>query len=334
MTSEPLEGQATNARVRRIVRISLPFAVSGLLLAYLFSRIDVGLALEYVTWSVALRFTLPSLLFSGVTLLIEARCLHRVAAAANAPLDMWTAARIKAACYLLSVLNYAVGAAGLSVLLRRRARLGLGDAASMVFLISLFDIGSVLALAATGAGFLQTEAPGLRMGLILILIGAIVAGFVFLRAPLRMGPLDALRELDVFRAPRTAPIPLLIELAILRSIFVLTYVALTMALFSAFEIELGIFRLAMNVAFLLVVSALPIAAGGLGTGQIAFVALFSGLASDAKLLAASIVLSIGLVASRALIGLVFAPEFSREALVATRDETASFSLHAADDRKR
>jgi len=313
----------------RILRIAVPFGVSGLLLAWLFSRIDLGLALEYVTIDVALRFGPPLVAFNLVTLVIEARCLHRVASAGGAPLPLWTAARIKAACYLLNVINHALGAAGLSVLLRRRARIGLGNAAGMVFLISLFDIASVLLVAALGASFTQVESFELRLGLIVIAIGAIVAGFVFLRVPGSFGPLDLLRRLEIFRAPRTAPLALLLELALLRGLFLLTFLGLAVSLFWSFGLEVDFFRLSMNTAILILVSALPIAAGGLGTGQIAFVALFAGVASEAELLAASIVLSIGLLSTRALLGLLFAPEFTREALVASRDETAGFDLHSS-----
>jgi uncharacterized membrane protein YbhN (UPF0104 family) len=149
---------------------------------------------------------------------------------------------------------------------------------------------------------------------------AIVAGFVFLRTPMHLGPFEKLRRLDVFKAPRTAPVSLLLELAILRLLFVGCFVALMMALFWAFEIEVGAVRVGLNTAIMLVVSALPIAAGGLGTGQLVFVELFRGFASAAELLAASLFSSFGLIATRALLGLSFAFEFTREALDATRSE--------------
>lgn len=312
------------SRLERSARMFVPFLVSGALLAYLLRRIDIRVALDYMTAEVLIRFSLPLLLFLGITLLIEAQCLHRVVCANPAdatPLDRTTAARIKAACYLLGLLNYALGAAGLAVLLRRRAGASLAAAAGMVFLISLFDIGAVLACAATGAALLESDTFGVRLGVLAGLILAIVAGFVFLRAPISMGPLDAVRDLPILRAPRTAPLALLVEIGILRLLFVGCFVALVGALFWSFGIEVGWVRLTLNVAIILVVSALPIAAGGLGTGQIVFVALFSGVAPDAQLLSASIVLSVEIIAARALIGLCFAPEFTREALAAARAGT-------------
>ena len=193
----------------------------------------------------------------------------------------------------------------------------------MVFLITLFDVGCVAALGALGATFAQVEAVGLRIGSLGLIVALIIAGFLFLKLPISLGPLDRLRALDVFRAPREARLGLLLELGLLRSLFVSCYVALTAGLLFAFGIEVGLVEVARNTAIMLVVSALPIAAGGLGTAQLVFVALFQDHASEARLLAASLVLSAGLVASRALVGALFAPEFTREALTAARAENAS-----------
>ncbi|MCP4905276.1 MAG: hypothetical protein GY910_09875 [bacterium] len=320
MTAPPNEGTLV-ARLERIARILVPFLVSGALLAYVFRRIDIRVALDYVTGDILLRFLPALVVFLGFTLVIEAQCLHRVTLANPTdatPIRRATAARIKAACYLLGLLNYALGALGLSILLQRRARSSLAAAAGMVFLISLFDIGSVLVWVAAGAALLQAEAFGIRLGLLGAIIFSIVAGFAFLRAPLSMGPLERVRELEILRALRSAPLALLVEIGILRLLFVSSFVALVAALFWAFGIEVGLIQLGLNVGIMLVVSALPIAAGGLGTGQIVFVELFSGLAPDAQLLSASIVFSFAMIVARALLGLLFAPEFTREALAAAR----------------
>jgi hypothetical protein len=66
-----------------------------------------------------------------------------------------------------------------------------------------------------------------------------------------------------------------------------------------------------------VVSALPIAVAGLGTGQIAVVEAFGRFADRETLLALSLVLTAGLLALRAGMGLVVAREFTREVLEET-----------------
>ena len=310
------------SRIESFARRTVPIAVSVALLAYLFSRIDIRIALNFVTLDVTLRFLGPLIIFLIVSLVIETQCIFRVVEANPedaSKLSRLTAARIKAACYLLGLLNYALGAAGVSILLQRRTGASLAAAAGMVFLVSLFDIGSVLVWVGGGAAIMQTEAVGVRLGIVAGLFLAIVAGFVFLRAAVDMGPLDRIRELPILRATRTAPTRLLIEIGILRLLFVGSFVVLVGALCWAFGVEVSAMRLAFNVGIMLVVSALPIAAGGLGTGQLVFVELFSGAASDAKLLAMSVVFSFSIIVTRALIGAAFASEFAREAIAASRD---------------
>ena len=77
--------------------------------------------------------------------------------------------------------------------------------------------------------------------------------------------------------------------------------------------------LMVNVSVMLLVAALPIAVAGLGTGQVVFVALFERYAPAETLLAASLLLSFGLIVVRSAMGLLFAHEFAREA-IAHRDE--------------
>ena len=69
---------------------------------------------------------------------------------------------------------------------------------------------------------------------------------------------------------------------------------------------------------LALVGALPIAVAGIGPGQIAALEVFRGIAPPETLLALSLVLSVGLIALRAGMGLLFAREFTREALEQTR----------------
>ena len=70
--------------------------------------------------------------------------------------------------------------------------------------------------------------------------------------------------------------------------------------------------------FLAVWGALPIAVAGLGTGQIAAVVVFKGVAPPETLIALSLVLSGGLIALRTALGILFAREYTREALQETR----------------
>ncbi|MGH0038397.1 MAG: lysylphosphatidylglycerol synthase domain-containing protein [Myxococcota bacterium] len=305
---------------RRRLRRVLPFAVSGALLVFVLARADLAAAWAVLDARALARLGVSLALFSVVSLALEAVCLARVVAASGAKLPGLAAARIKAASYLLGLLNYALGAAAVSVLLRRRAGVPLARSAGMVFLISLVDLVCLLGWAALGASLLDASRPGLRAGLVPAVVAGAVLGFALLRARFSLGPLDALRRLEIFAAARTAESRLLAGLAALRLAFVGSLVALVGAVLWSFGIEVPVSRVLFAGPVLLAVSALPVAVAGLGTAQVAFVALFDAFASADALLAASLALSGGLIVIRSALGLLFAGEFSREALALARQQ--------------
>ena len=297
----------------QIARRALPVVVSAGLLAYLAATTDLRAVVGHLAPATALRFALPLVLWNAATLAIEGHCLHRVTAACGRPIPRATAARIKSACYLLSLFHYAAGATALSILLRRRMGTSLAEAASAVFVIALLDAGTVVAMAILAGASLPTVGTALRSELLVGLLAALVAGFLLLRTRRSLGPLDRLRELGILRVIRTIPSPTLAELILLRILFVGCYVGMVGGLFWAFGVEVSPIALALKVAVLLLISTLPIAVAGIGTAQAAFVGLFSGTASQAELLSMSILMSAALTLARALLGLAFARELTREA---------------------
>jgi hypothetical protein len=307
----------------KFLRGAVPFAVSGLLLAWVMRDYDLPGLLSLLTPGVAAVFGPALLLFLGISLLIEAICLVDVIAHTRPFRDLALAARIKAASYPLGILNYALGVGAVVLLLRRRVGMRLADATGAVLLIGLFDLASLIALIALAGAWMGAETPGLRAGIILLAGGGIVAGIALLRAPISLGPLDRLRDLQVLRTARDLPLPLLARLGILRLLFACNFVALAWATLMAFGISsIPLLSLIVNVCIMLLVAALPIAAAGLGTGQIVFVSLFSPWGDPEVLLAASLTLSFGLIVTRAGMGILFAGEYAAEALSAPAEDEA------------
>lgn len=301
-------------RLRRIARNALPFVVSAALLAWILARIDLRLALGHVTPDVVLRFVPVIAAFTALTIVIDAECLHRLVAARPedaAPLSRRTAARIKIACYPIGVLNHLLGAGGLALLVRRRTGASIAIATGFVLLLALLDVGSVLAAITLGGSLLRLESVGLQIGAVATSIAALVAGFVFLRAPIDLGPLEAIRALPLFDAARLVPLPALAGIALLRLGTVACFASLVAGLFVAFDLPVSPVRIVFGVGVMLAVAALPLAVAGIGTGQVVFVAVFSGLAEDAELLAMSLVLTTSIVVTRSALGLLFASEYTR-----------------------
>lgn len=292
----------------------LPFVVSAVILGALLATVDVARVFGQMDGRMASIF-LPSLLvFGAVSLALEAITLVWVTP--HGVLTPWTAARVKAASYLPSLIHYALGVGTVSLLLSRRSGMSLADAAGVVALISLFDLGLVLLLTAFGAAPVGIESPAVQVGVVAGAIGLIALGFVFLRAPVSLGPLDRIRELEIFRAARSTPIPALIVLGLLRLAFIGTFASLAWASLVAFGVEVPLVELLVNFAAVTLVSMIPIAVAGLGTSQVAFVYFFAPFADEETLLACSLTLSGGLILLRAAIGVLFAREFTREALAA------------------
>ena len=214
----------------------------------------------------------------------------------------------------------ALGVAALSVLLQRRAKIRLAESASVVLLISAVDMLVVLLLATSGAAMSEIEAPAMLAGVLAVIGVGFVAGLVLLRTPASLGPLERIRSLSFFAALRTTPLRRLGELGLLRVSFAASFIALSATAFRAFDIAAPLSELVVGMLVVAVVAALPIAVAGLGTGNAAFVLVFQDLADPETLLALSLVLSAGMISLRVAMGLIFAREFTREALEQSRKE--------------
>lgn len=316
-TSESRDEAAS--RAGRFLRWTLPFAVSAVLLGWLLAGMDLGALTDRFTAQVAVIFVPSLLVFLATSLTVEAICLVWVVSYYHAFSSVMLAARIKAASYLLGLINYALGAGAVTLLLRRRAGVPLAQAAGSVLLIALFDLGSLVLITLVALGLRESDAVMLRTGSVALAALILIAGFAVLRAPISLGPIDRLRDWKVLEAARTLPMGLLIRLGFLRLVAVGSFVALAGMTLYSFGVEVPLFAMIVSICILLVISALPMAAAGLGTGQVAFVALFEGYAEPETLLAASLTMSFGLIITRALMGLVFAREFSAEAFHARRE---------------
>jgi hypothetical protein len=307
--------------VKQALRWIAPFAITTAALVWVFQRIGFGSVVERLS-SDALYLMVPALLTFGiVALVIEAECLVRLLPSVRDVFTRGTAARIKAASYPLSLVHYALGAGAVAVLLGRRTGRGIADAAGVVGLITLFDLGIQLVLLVAGVTALGTSAPAIRGSIAGGLIAVIVLGFIGLRTSASLGPLDRVRDLEIFAAARTTPLPQLLLLGGLRFVFAMNFVALIGICCVAFGLDVPLGFLLAAVPILIVVAMIPSVAG-LGTGQVAFVEVFGRFGDDETLLACSLAFSTGLIVMRAGMGLLFAREFTREALVAAREADA------------
>jgi hypothetical protein len=314
-----VEERAAVRSLPRVARALLPVAVTCALLTLLARQIDFGAALATITRRSLLLLTPALLAYIALSLWLEAISLVRVVSDASGRLDMATAARIKAASYTFGLVHYALGAAALVLLLRRKGLLPTAEAAGVVMLVAAFDGLALLGITALGSAFLTSQAPVLRAGLVAMLLAAAPIGLIALRTERSLGPLDRLRELRLLRTLREMSSARLVELLALRTLFVAVFIGLGGAALAAFDVWPPLGDLIVGFTLLSLVSLLPIAVAGLGTGQVAFVYLFRNSADAETLLAASLALSAGTILLRILLAATFAREFTRQALAETQE---------------
>ena len=306
------------SRTRYFAQRVLPGLVSVAVLGALFTRVDAAALIEPLTWRVAITLGVALVIYGAVTLALEALSIVRLIRPEPGRFGVIVAARVKCASYLLGIVNYALGAAALSWLLRKRAGIGLGESASVVLLIVSVDLVLLLTLAGVGASLTASDAPAIQASFVATALVAFFLGITIVRLPVSLGPLERIRTLAIFEALRVTSVRRLAELAVLRLAFTSSFIALGGAAFYGFDILPSASQLIVGMVFVGVVSALPLAIAGLGTGQVAVLIYFRDLAPEETLLALSLVLSAGMITLRVLMGLVFAREFTREALEETR----------------
>ena len=299
---------------RTALKRLLPLAVSAGVLVWLLHDVDRRAIAEALTPHVA-KVMIPALIaFCAVTLWIEAVSIHRLVAEPPPNFGLWSAARIKCASYLPALVHYTLGVGGLAVLLRRRTGLSLAEALGLVLLITSIDLILALAAASGAAALVGTESHTVRTWLIVTVIAGFFAGLALVRSPASLGGFERVRALAIFDGLRRVSLKRLAELFTLRALFSACFVAGCASAFAAFEIFPPPARLVAGIMLVALVAALPIAVAGLGTSQVAFVYLFSDVAPEERLLAMSLVLSFGIIAMRAAMGICFARELTREAL--------------------
>lgn len=298
----------------------LPFVVTAASLLYVFSGIDVRSVLDALTLESA-RILLPAtLIFCVVTLSLEGLSLSLLTGPAGASASPLLCARIKGASYIAGMLNYALGFAALTLLFRRRVGIGLTAAAGMVATVSVTDAATLASVTTIAAAFHSGQGPALGFGAIALVGGGAALGLLFLRFPRPLGRLERLRELDLFRTVRRAPLGLLARLAVLRLGFVLAFVAMGGAALAAFGVHPPPGTIMVGMAGIAMVGALPIAVAGLGTVQLATVEFFGGYSDEANLVACSLSMQAAMLVMRMSVGAAFAREFTHEAVDAARGE--------------
>jgi hypothetical protein len=294
-----------------------PWLVAALLLAAVFWRVDLDAtwaAFAGADWRRLVGAALP---FTVVWLAIDAAALSRLVTRFHAPVRFTEMLRLRGATYLFLVFSYDAAQAALAITLHRRHDIPLLALGGSFLLYYALDLLCIAGLGALGAAALPgARGEGLRVALSLLFVGIVLglAALAFVaRLPAARRPtwLGTPRILETLRGARLRDVG---ELIGWRLLFYASFIGFAAATLPAFGISVPLPALVACVPVTLSIAALPITVSGIGSAQVAMLALYRPFAEPAAILAYSLAHTASLIALRLPIGLVCWPAVAETAV--------------------
>jgi hypothetical protein len=225
----------------------------------------------------------------------------------DVPLTFLETLGLRGATYLLAIIHYGAGQAGMAYFLKTRHDVPLQRAAGAAMLTMGSNALTVAACAALGVALGGAPAsPALRL-----VLYAIAAGLPGYLAVVAWAP-GFLTRVPLLQPIFAAGVRGHLIISAARLPHVLTLIAGNAIAMRLFGIVVGPADAVALLPLVFIVGVLPISPSGLGTGQAMAVALFAGFAPgltldarQAEVLAYSLALQVSSILAQALIGMVF-----------------------------
>ena len=291
-----------------LARRILPWLVAFGILAFLVRQAGIA-SLRAALAEADLRLLLVSTLLCTLPMyLLDVLSLARVITWFNRPISFREIAPVKAAVYLINIVNYNAGSGAVALWLKRRKGIPFLEGAASVLFMNVVDAALLVAFMAAG---LPALSPPVDRGVALLVgvAGAALAGhFLYWQGGVDFVVLGRVRGWPIFRSFRLATVERYLRLALLRFPFDLFFILNFWLALRAFGIDVPFLKTLAFVPLILFIAVVPVTVSGLGTVQAATVYLFSSYAPEAKILAFSLVFTVALNGVRAALGV---PVFRR-----------------------
>ena len=278
---------------------------------------DVWLALGVVAAVTVLTWLIDS---ACLTWLIGITLGHR---GVPGPLRWVDVLSLKAASYVLNIVNYNAATVGMAWVVARRKKVSLVESLAALAVLSYIDLVALSALVvlglAMGADLLAGQ-PELMDRLTWTACGVFVIAVIvllLLQSPLRAPWLVRLRALPLLRPIAAVRPRAMLAGVAMRAAFVMLYVANTYGVMLAFGMQPRLDLLLLYVPILSVVGVVPLSVSGIGTTQILMRTFYApmvaaGRAPGPVIDAFSTALIIGFIVIRLGVALPFLPRILAE----------------------
>ncbi len=292
----------------------LPWVITSIILVYIGSTTDFGLALEKLEEANFLGFIPTLIVVCAAVFLLDSGCLMLLFRRFNAPVGFKEMLPLKGTSYFLNVINYNAAAASIALFFRNRKGVPLLEALGSMLWMNFIDIVALTTLMLLGMGIagvdldptLQNTLLAFAGGIYLVLIGSCIywirgVNFVFF---------GRFRDWRIFSTfAKANPRDYLVFIG-LRTVFVTTYVVSQWVSMPFFNLDATLRELLLYVPIITFVGTIPLTTiAGLGTVQVMMQEFFYGFApagSEAEVLshinAYSTVTILSFVLCRIIIG--------------------------------
>lgn len=284
----------------------LPLMLTVAIFAVIFWRIPFGEFWKALANARLLAFLTLMGSFSLCFFLVDTFVLSRAIRWFHGPLPYRTLLPVRAVTYLVSIINTQLAQGALALYIYRRFGTPLGGIASTVALLILLEATNLILFATVGAIAFPGGAPGTLLALPLMLAAIWFTVMKLARGRWRILGW-ALHENVLFSTFKRAKLRHCAALlSIKASLFFLALLVHSQAL-TFFDIAIPLPRLLAFLPVVFLVAALPVTVAHLGTSQAAWIFFFSGYASEADLLAYSLVSHLTFMLANGTFGVLFLP---------------------------
>ncbi|HYC23266.1 MAG TPA: hypothetical protein VEI94_11205 [Candidatus Bathyarchaeia archaeon] len=295
--------------LRRTIQAALPWVLTIAIFAFLFSHIPVTRVVQSLgaaRWGWYVALMLP---YSIAYLLLDALAVTVAVQRFHAPVRYSKVLPVRAATYVLSLVNSNVGQGGLALWLNRREGLPLLELAGTFVFLAFVEIYQLVIYSSLGVLLAGTRVPdlGVAYAFLYVFLAAFLLYFNGLRAIGWSRPAPGL--LATFGRARLSDYGVILAI---KSVSLLLAIVVHHVALGLFGMSIPLLALLANLPLVFLVSALPITVAKLGTSQLAWSFLLGAYAPEAGLVAYSLAAHVTFLITNAMIGVAFLPRVGKE----------------------
>ena len=272
--------------LKKILKISLPWLVAAALLFYLFRKVPPDQVLHALSFVNLPRFIGFGVVYFLIVMILDTWVLSRVLSRFVSPVGFRQLLPARCVSYLLSLVNYNAGQAGMAVYLKRTREMSFFKTLGCIFFVTVIDLYWVIALAFCGSFLLDLNLQGFHLQDWVRRVALIAAiGFILHlafwrgwfgkilpeRFHFRLG--DWLRGKHLFQPFHHATVVDYFKIALARFPIHVCIVSSLWFLVRIAGATVAFRDVLAAVPIVLLIGAIPLTPGGLGATQLALVEL-------------------------------------------------------------